>query len=94
MTGDLTRRQEPIPPRHIAGNEAVRKTCGRYMGRYEGKAVSRPTLIYWRQRHGFPEPIDAPRAGVELWDIRLVREWARAYAAMRAEQERARLAAS
>jgi hypothetical protein len=67
-----------IEPRHLAGNEAVRRTCGWALNRKE-KPVTRKTLIYWRERHGFPEPLDAPRAGVELWDIREVRAWAKQY---------------
>lgn len=82
MSGDLTRQPVEIPTRHIADGKAVRMTAGRYVG-HPHKPVSRHTLIYWRERHGFPQPLDAPRCDAELWDIREVREWCREYVARR-----------
>lgn len=46
---------------------------------------SRNTLLNWRARHGFPEPIRSFRVGqgrrvqrVEVWDRREVRAWLKA----------------
>ena len=97
-TGDQTRHCDSdtgIPRRHqrldihpndIVGTVAVRKIAARYLG-HEWRPVTRPTLIKWRQHRGFPEPLPCPRAGVELWDAREVREWCKAHAERRAELE-------
>lgn len=74
-TGDLT-----VRTRDIVGNLAVRKMCGR-VTREDHRPIMRHTLIAWRESRGFPEPLDAPRAGAELWDAREVRAWLREQAA-------------
>jgi predicted DNA-binding transcriptional regulator AlpA len=59
-----------IHPRDIIGNRQVRKMCG---------GIARGTLLRWREREGFPEPIrKIPGPGsspVELWDRRAVKAW-------------------
>lgn len=86
MTEALT--ETHIEPRYLAGNEEVRRTCARMLKNQDWKPVPRKTLIYWRERHDFPAPIDAPRAGVELWDLRAVRAWCRAYRETREQTRR------
>jgi hypothetical protein len=64
----------PIRPRDILGNNAVRVMVGRAL-RPDKKAINRNTLVRWRHSEGFPPPLKAPSAGVELWRRQDVREW-------------------
>jgi predicted DNA-binding transcriptional regulator AlpA len=54
-----------VPVAEVVDTPKVRELCG---------GVSRPTLLKWRKRRGFPEPLEAP-ASVSLWDAREVRAW-------------------
>lgn len=54
----------------------VRRLCG---------GIARSTLIAWRARHGFPEPVRVIKVGrgrkaqqVEIWARPDVREWLKA----------------
>ena len=60
--------------RDIMGVYATRLMLGRAL-RDDRKPITRHTLLDWRERQGFPEPLKAPAAGVELWDRRVVRAW-------------------
>jgi predicted DNA-binding transcriptional regulator AlpA len=75
-TGDLTRLD--MHPDDLLGNENVRALCAHHLG--QETPVTRPTLLKWRRERGFPEPLPCGRAGVELWDARLVRAWIQEYA--------------
>ncbi len=69
---------EPIHPRDIVGTLETRRICG---------GVTRATLIKWRDRRGFPAPLEAPKAGVELFDRREVRAWHKAWLASKPQQD-------
>jgi hypothetical protein len=56
---------DTLRPRDIVGNAEVRRICG---------GVTRHTLITWRKKHGFPEPMRKLECG-ELWDRRQVKAW-------------------
>jgi hypothetical protein len=63
-------------PRDIIGSVEVRKMCGRAFHENR-KPITRPTLRLWRAKRAFPQPLDAPKAGVELWMRPEVRAWIR-----------------
>jgi hypothetical protein len=67
----------PVKPRDIIGNYEVRALIGRQTGR--PKMLDRHTLIRWREREEFPEPIrvlkGTPRT--ELWSRVDVLAWLR-----------------
>lgn len=65
----MSEESDCIPPADILGNAEVRALAG---------GVTRHTLIAWRTRHGFPEPIRTLEVG-ELWDRRAVKRWLRRY---------------
>jgi hypothetical protein len=60
--------------RDLMGVYAVRRMLGRAL-REDRKPITRHTLLSWREKYGFPEPLNAPGAGVELWDRRIVKAW-------------------
>jgi predicted DNA-binding transcriptional regulator AlpA len=82
-TGDLTRLA--IHPHDIIGNEQARSIAAHYLG--QTTPVTRNSLIKWREKRGFPQPLDTPRAGVELWDAREVRAWCEKHAEWRRQQD-------
>jgi predicted DNA-binding transcriptional regulator AlpA len=61
--------QDPthVPLRHLIGNRKVRQLCGN---------ITRHTLLDWRKRRGFPEPVRTIDR-TEIWDSRAVRAWLR-----------------
>jgi hypothetical protein len=57
----------------------VRKLAG-----HPGKPITRWTLIHWRAKRGFPEPVRSIKVGrgrnaqtVDIYDRRDVRQWLR-----------------
>jgi hypothetical protein len=67
----------PVKPRDIIGNYEVRALIGRQTGR--PKMLDRHTLIRWREKEGFPEPIRTLKGtpATELWDRTAVLAWLR-----------------
>lgn len=76
---------DAIPPKHLVDTAEVRKIAGRSLSANR-KPVTRHTLLTWRERHGFPAPLDAPKVSGDLWDVREVRAWVRDRAAEKARQ--------
>ena len=71
-----------IHPRDIVGNAAVREIARYYLKQW--KPPTRKTLLEWRAKYeDFPAPLPCPRAGVELWDAREIREWCKRHAEYR-----------
>lgn len=60
--------------RDLMGVYAVRRMLGRAL-RDDKKPITRHTLLRWRDREGFPDPLNAPAAGVELWARPIVKAW-------------------
>lgn len=58
----------------ILSTADVRRLCGK-----PGPPIDRHTLINWRAKRGFPEPMRVIRQpkgqALELWDRRDVRQW-------------------
>lgn len=65
-----------IDTKHLVDTPEVRRICGRAI-HSNRKPVTRSTLLKWRARHGFPQPLPAPKVSGELWDVREVRKWLR-----------------
>lgn len=57
----------------LLGNTGVRRLAGRTLND-SPNPVTRHTLLRWRSKHGFPEPIARPD-GFELWSAPEVRVW-------------------
>lgn len=57
--------EDAIPLSELIGNQAVRGLCG---------GITRPTLIAWRESHGFPAPV-LQIDRTEVWDARQVIDW-------------------
>jgi hypothetical protein len=74
-----------ISPKYLVDTAEVRRIAGRSLSPSR-KPVTRQTLIVWRQRHGFPKPLKAPKVAGELWDVREVRLWVRERAAEKARK--------
>lgn len=65
-----------VPAKHLVDTAEVRRIAGRAV-HGNRKPVTRHTLLNWRDRHGFPDPLPAPKVHGELWDVREVRRWLR-----------------
>lgn len=68
-------------PSHLMITPEVRKICG-----LNGQPIQRHTLLNWRARHGFPEPVRSIKVGrgrnaqtVDIYDRRMVRAWLKAH---------------
>jgi hypothetical protein len=61
-----------VNARDLLGNAGVRKLAGRLL--HQSAVPTRHTLIRWRAKEGFPEPIAAPD-GYEIWSAQDVRAW-------------------
>jgi hypothetical protein len=65
---------QQIWARDLMSVYAVRRMLGRAL-REDRKPITRHTLLNWRNKEGFPDPVNAPSAGVELWSKPIVRAW-------------------
>lgn len=70
----MTAPLQTVRTRDLMGVYAVRAMLGRAL-RDDHKPITRHTLLRWRDKYGFPEPLKTPHAGVELWDRRVVKAW-------------------
>lgn len=72
---DAEARNDTIPVRHIIDARDVRRIAGN---------VTRTTLLRWKQRPDFPQPIRRTGSGTELYDRAAIRAWLRANVGERA----------